>query len=271
MKLFLLEIEFYEYEEGDCNTYVITAIYSSFEKAKIGGVDELKRKFVEAEGMQEENFNKLLADEKIDYNFTITEITDLEYTENFNIHYDLLNDDKYLKLEPTHKINYLDYKGNIKDMIYEYRIKNLNWRTRKSIRLYPEDLEEGASDKFKIGDIVKLKHDIDYKYKDDNTDRIYIVRWLPRKFNGEKYFENKYALISLYENESGNKELFTFEYFERDIEKYDKYVERDSEYDLLSRIVKGELKVKDEFWRNVKIGELPLNVQNVQAYRQVES
>lgn len=266
MEVFLLEIEFYEYEEGDCYTDIITAVYSSFDKAKNGGISELKRKFVEAEGMQEEKFTKLLEEERIDYTFTITEIANLEYTENFDIHYDLFSCDEYLKLEPTHKIYYLDYKGNIKEMKYEYRIENLNWRRKQFITLYPEDLEEGAGNKFKIGDIVKLKHNIDYEYKDDNKDRIYVVRWLPRKFNGEKYFENKYALISLYEaeNEWGNKELFTFEYFEKDIEKYDKTIKPNSKYDLLSRIVKGEIKVEREFWNNIKIGKLPLNLETLQ-------
>ena len=259
MKLYLLEIEFYDYEDN-CYTDVIASVYSNFEKAKIGGISELRRKFVEEEGMHEEKFENLLEAEKIDYNFTITEITDLEYAENFNTNYDLFNENEYLKLEPTHKIYYLDYIGNVEDMLYEYRIKNLCWETRKRIRLYPEDLQEGAGKKFKIGDIVKLKHNIDYGYKDDNTNRIYVVRWLPRKVEGAKYFENKYALISLYDNnnEWGNKELFTFEYWEKDIEKYNKQISEDSEYAILSKIVKGEIKVERDVWNNIKIGKLKL-------------
>ena len=38
------------------------------------------------------------------------------------------------------------------------------------IELYPEDLEEGASEKFKIGDIVKLKRNLEVpdRHMDDN-------------------------------------------------------------------------------------------------------
>ncbi len=151
-------------------------------------------------------------------------------------------------------------------MMYEYRYKNSLTDTKHSIELYPEDLEEEASEKFKIGDIVKLKHNLEKGegYIDDNTDRIYVVRWLPRKFNGEKYFENKYALISFYKmsnNQWKNKELFTFEYFEKDIEKYNGVIEEDSEYDLLGRIVKGDLEIpKRDYWNEIKVGKTPLNI-----------
>lgn len=143
------------------------------------------------------------------------------------------------------------------------------------IELYPEDLEEGASEKFKIGDIVKLKVGAEKDpFDENNKDRIYIVRYLPRKFNGEKYFENTYALISLYENDLkgkipnkwGNKELFTHEHYERDIEKYTGVIEKDSEYDLLSRILKRNLAVRKEYWDKIKIGMLPLNIDTFREY-----
>lgn len=62
-------------------------------------------------------------------------------------------------------------------MMYEYRYKNSLTDAKKMIELYPEDLEEGASEKFKIGDIVKLKHDLERteQHIDDNMDRIYVV------------------------------------------------------------------------------------------------
>lgn len=151
--------------------------------------------------------------------------------------------------------------GNIIQIYYEYRYQNALWKTKHSIALYPEDLEKGASEKFKIGDIVKLKHDLEESYLDDNLERIYVVRWLPRKFKGEKYFANKYALISFYDinNQWGGKDLFTFEYWEKDIEKYTGVIEKDSEYDLLSRMVKGDLEVPASYWNEIKIGKTPLN------------
>ena len=104
--------------------------------------------------------------------------------------------------------------------------------------------------------------DIDYRYIDDNMDRIYVVRWLPRKFGGKKYFENKYALISLYEREEENKELFTFEYFEKDLEKYNGKITENSEYEILSRIVKGNLKVSREYWNKVKVRKTSFKYKN---------
>ena len=263
MKLFLLNVQLYDYSDWGLDTDVISSIYSSFEKAKEGGLSELKRKFVEAEGLLEESYKLLLEKEKIDYSFTITVIDDLEYAENFDVNYDLFNMEEYLKLEPTHKVYYFDDKGNIEYIRYEYRIKNLVWRCKNSLKLYPEDLEEGAGKRFKIGDIVKLKHEIDYGYMDDNTERLYVVRYLPKKLEGAKYFKNEYALISLYETKAKNKELFTYEYLERDIEKYEDKIDENSEYGLLSKILKGDIKVSKEFWNKVKIGEIALNATNI--------
>lgn len=261
MKVFLLKIEMYDYENTNIETIADCNIYLEFEKARIAGINDLKRR-IEVDDEIFNNFDELLKQEKLDYTFNIIEIDDLEYTANFNVNYSLLESNRYLKLEPTHKVYDLDYKGNILQINYEYRNGNSLWKTDKRITVFPEDLEEGASKKFKIGDIVKLKHNIDYRYIDDNMDRIYVVRWLPRKFGGKKYFENKYALISLYEREEENKELFTFEYFEKDLEKYNGKITENSEYEILSRIVKGNLKVSREYWNKVKVRKTSFKYKN---------
>lgn len=54
-----------------------------------------------------------------------------------------------------------------------------------------------------------------------NKDKLYVVRWLPRRKEGQKYFENTYALISNYNEDKYIKGLFTFEQYERDIELYE--------------------------------------------------
>lgn len=272
MKLFLVEVAIFDL--WDCDIVFDTSyyhnVYSSFEHAKEEGMQDLKKRIKEIEEMSSITFTEMLKEEKLDYVFEITQIDDLEYAENFDVDYDRRHRDDYNKLEPTHKRYCLDYEGNILYMMYEYRYKNSLTDPKKMIELYPEDLEEGASEKFKIGDIVKLKHDLERieQHMDDNMDRLYVVRWLPRKFNGEKYFENRYALISLYENifkiknEWGNKDLFTFEYWEKDIEKYTGVIEKDSEYDLLSRIVKGDLEIPiGDYWNEIKIGKTPLNIK----------
>ena len=48
-------------------------------------------------------------------------------------------------------------------------------------------------------DIVKLKESAEldpFDSKNKNKNRLYVVRYLPRKFNGEKYFKTKKILIS---------------------------------------------------------------------------
>ena len=80
----------------------------------------------------------------------------------------------------------------INEIFYEYRIKNALSRSEYSITLYPEDFKEGASEKFKIEDIVKLKESAELDpFDSKNKNRLYVVRYLPRKFNGEKYFKTK--------------------------------------------------------------------------------
>lgn len=119
------------------------------------------------------------------------------------------------------------------------------------------------NEKFKIGDIVKLKHELEERedHIDDNLDRIYVVRYLPRRFNKEKYFENKYALISLYDIGNKYKNLLTTEYWEKEIEKYTGKIKKDSEYDLLSRIIKGDIRTNIDYWNRIKNGKLPLNIK----------
>ena len=46
---------------------------------------------------------------------------------------------------------------------------------------------------------IKLKESAEldpFDSKNKNKNRLYVVRYLPRKFNGEKYFKTKKILIS---------------------------------------------------------------------------
>lgn len=270
MKLYVLKLEMYDYQNLGLNTEAMCNAYSSFELAKNEGLKELKNIVANLEKQNQKTFKQMVDEELLDYIFEITLIEDIFYAENFNIKSEGLNhrNNIFSKLEPTHKIYCLDYKGNINEIFYEYRIKNSFSKLEYSIKLYPEDLEEGASEKFKIGDIVKLKEGAELDpFDSKNKNRIYVVRYLPRRFCGEIYFENKYALISLYENDLknkwGNKELFTHEWYEKDIENYTGVIEKDSEYDLLSRILKGSLKVNGKYWNSIKIGKVPLNIETL--------
>lgn len=267
MKLYLVMVIMYDYGNYILDVEPNYNIYSSFEQAKQEGLKELKDKIEVVEDDLKMTFKEMLDKEMLNYDFTITEIDDLEYAENFDVEFEITSNgnSNYNNLESTHKVYYLDYNGNITEVSYEYRIKNALWRSKESLTFYPEDFEKGASEKFKIGDIVKVKDTAETEDpfdEENNKDRIYVVRYLPRKFNGEKYFENKYALISLYKIRAENKELFTYEFYEREIEKYTGKIEKESEYDLLSRILKGDLVTTWEYWDKVKVGMLPLNIES---------
>ena len=162
MKLYILEVQFYDYENFGIDTEPVVNVYSNLKKAKHDGLIELNNRMnYYLKDDTGKTFEKYIKEERVNYDFTIMEIDDLKYTENFNKK-ERQNDiccKEYLKYEPTHKIYEIDYKGNINEIIYEWRIKNNSNRYKKSATLYPSDFNEGAYEKFNIGDIVKVKNE----------------------------------------------------------------------------------------------------------------
>lgn len=134
---------------------------------------------------------------------------------------------------------------------------------REVVGIEPEDEMKEAGTKFKIGDIVTVKEN---KYEDDryyDPERLYVVRYLPRREEGQLYFRNTYALISNY-----HEGLFTFEWHEKEIEKYEGTVDNNSAIGILQKIVKGELKVSQELWDDLKIGKILLDDRL--TYKEIE-
>jgi len=258
MKVYHLKINVCRYNE-ERN---FSGVYATYEKALEIGKKKLERKvksvlwdlekIINVENMSlEEILEKL---EVYDYTFEITEIADLEYAENFDIN--LYPDEEYLKqnIKPTHIVNELNYKGELTGISVEYREKNT---TAVFTRFYMkvEDFQEGAGSKFKIGDIVKVKRN-SYRPYYDEIDKLYVVRNVPEKVEGQPYFNNKYALISIYPDG-----LFSFGWNESDIEKYEGEIEKDSPIELLQRIIKGELKVTKQMWQNMKNGNISFDTR----------
>lgn len=134
MSVYLVKIQMFAYEESNVDTKAETNVYSSFEKAKEEGLIELKSKIKIAEDYFKMSFDELLELEKLDYCFEITKIDDLDYAENFQVKYNSLEDENYLKLEPTHIVYYLDYKGNIKYMNYEVLQFSKKIQKREQVR-----------------------------------------------------------------------------------------------------------------------------------------
>ena len=235
-------------------------VYSSLDKAINAGVEYFKNEFknflVDKDniGASEEKMMKI---NEFDYYFEVTEIADLEYTENFDMN--LYPKEEYLKFEPTHKIYSFKYNGELENIIYAYKKKNKSNSWKASIKLYPEDFEEGAGEKFKVGDIVKLSENV-CKSIETNPDKLYIVRFLPRRIEGQKYFENTYGLISTFDNEVING-LFTEEYYEKDIIKYDGEIDSNSPIGILQKIIKGEIKISNNTWQLLKNGEISFDTR----------
>lgn len=262
MKLYLLQLTFYDKDGTETNSNV----YSSLEKAKEEGIKNLENEFKYFLIPRDKKFEEMEMEElfrinNFDYDFTIVEIPDLEYAESFDMkEFDIEHEEDY-KEEPTHIRYEFDYMGNLIERTLEYRHKNDIWRNETCITQYPEDLEEGAGEKFKIGDVVKVRNWEKYNYIEDHVvgsvaEKLFVVRWLPRKKANQKYFRNTYALISIY-----NSELFTFEYHEKDIEKYEGEVDRLSPIGILQRIIKEDKAIGREQWNDLKIGKVSFDTR----------
>ena len=273
MKLYILELQFYDYENLGIDTEPVVNVYSNLKKAKHDGLIELNNRMnYYLKDDTGKTFEKYIKEERVNYDFTIMEIDDLKYTKNFNKK-ERKNDicgKEYLKYEPTHKIYEIDYKGNINEIIYEWRIKNNSNRYKKSATLYPSDFNEGAYEKFNIGDIVKVKEgalEEGYFASFDDIDkqglkRLFVVTDVPLKRAKPiyKYCENKYKLSSFFKTNfirPGSEDIYESEFYEKDIETFKGNVPE--KYELLSKILKGEIKVDGDYMHNVKIGIETLN------------
>ena len=244
-KVYLLNVDYF-YENIDENDYD-TEVYLSLEKAVEEG------KYFLSKHKDDEGFR--------DYSFTVTE-TDPDYASKFDaedLGINIIKKEKFGKYEPTHIIYYYDIDGNFLYKYLEYRDNQRKHHC--SFKVFPEDKED-AGQKFKIGDIVRVKPVDKEEYYCSayldywKPDKLYIVRGLPRKSEGQKYFDNTYALISNYNEDEHIKGLYTWEFYERDIEKYDGVVKEDSYIRFLQKIIKNEIAVSKDTWTKLKIGEI---------------
>lgn len=251
VKIYLLNIEYY-YDNIEENDYE-TEVYSSLERAVKEGQYFLTKR------CKDEGFR--------DFTFSITE-TDPIYAEQFDIEklgLDRFHKEEFGKYEPTHIIYIYNMDGTLQSKYLKYMDKQRKYCT--SFTVFPEDESalQMAGKKFKIGDIVRIKERNQEEYYNEaymeywTADKLYVIRYLPRKKEGQKYFENTYALISIYNENKYMKGLFTSEHYERDIEKVDTPIDEESPIRILQKIIKNEIAVSYETWTELKIGKLPLN------------
>ena len=201
MKVYLLNLDYF-YDNIEQNEYH-TEVYSSLEKAVEDGKYFLNRRY------NDKGFR--------DYEFKVTEI-DLEYAEQFSKdQLNILGREELGKYEPTHIIYNFNLSGELLYKRLEYYDKQRKYL--KSFTMYPEDFEENAGQKFKVGDIVRIKKRNEDEYysleylENWTEDKLYIVRGLPKKAKGQKYFNNLYVL------EDGEG-IYRFRHYEKDIELY---------------------------------------------------
>lgn len=72
MKLYLLQVEMYEYNAKLLDNSSYCNIYSSFEKAKEHGLQDLNERIKQVEEDENMAFDEMLKKEKLDYSFQIT-------------------------------------------------------------------------------------------------------------------------------------------------------------------------------------------------------
>ncbi len=97
---------------------------------------------------------------------------------------------------------------------------------------------------YKIGDIVTVKEN------EDNSNRLYVVRYLPEKLCGIYV----YCLISNYDDG-----LHSFRFKENQVQKYNGVVDENPPIAFLQKIIKNEIAVTKDTWLDLKNGKVPLD------------
>lgn len=248
MKVYLLNIDYY-YKDTDCSEYEIE-VYTSLERAVAEGVHFLSKR------SKDDGF--------VDYDFTVTEI-DPEYAERFNskkLDIRICHSEDCGKYEPTHIIYTYNKDGELQYQYLEYRENQR--KHLAGFTVFPEDEDAMAGQKFKVGDIVRIKkRNIEEYYplnfiKSWSREKLYVIKQLPCKADGKKYFENTYAVISIYTDVNTQK-LNTFEVYERDIELANVELADDSPIKFLQKIIKNEIAISKETWSKLKCGIIQLD------------
>lgn len=261
MKPYLLIVKTYNHMEEDGYEEELIEMFSSFDRAKEFGLEFLKKNLGYYCKDTNKSIKQYLEDEQIDFDFRIIE-EDIEYAEKFDKELDFLDEiEKLLIYEPTHKEYVLDYTGEITNIVISY-LANQKEKFGHSLYMKPNDLLENAGRKFQVGDLVKIVkpnmrlEDLSFEHFPTYSD-IYVVRYLPRRIEGQKYLRNTYALAEI-KDEDYAPGIYTKEFHEEQIALYDGEIEEDSPIDVLRKIIKKEMKVDRETWDKLKNGVISL-------------
>lgn len=262
MKVYKLELEIM-FALEDNQFY--SNVYSTMEKAIEEGKYNLEKRMrdfytngYQMKGQDNITTDKLFSIERADYIFKVVEL-EIEYAENFNTN---LTCEELWKVKPTHIEYYYDYKGELESKHIQWKVKQ---RTLKEeIRMNKEDLVKGAGTKFKVGDIVIVNSEFD---KNLTYKKLFVIKSVPTKIDGIEYFKNRYKVISTYDREALLSGIFTLEYNENELRKYDKKIKHNSPINLLQRIILGDISVSHEMWQDMENGVVSFDERiNYQEY-----
>lgn len=248
MKIYQLNLD-YLYENIEQNEYY-TEVYSSLAKAVEDG------KYFLYERCKDNGFR--------DYEFKITEI-DLEYAEQFDVkqlNINISNKEELGIYEPTHITYCFNINGKLLYKHLKYKDKQRKYI--KGFTMFQEDFEQNAGQRFKIGDIVRIKKRNEEEYYSLefqeywSEDKLYIVKSQPSRNDGQKYFNNIYGLLSKYDGDECAKGLFISRYYEKDLELYDGKLDPNSPFGFLQKIIKNEIIITEQTWSKIKNGQISL-------------
>ncbi len=258
MKTYLLEVKTYDYTDETDDEYI--EIFSTFERAKSYGLEFLNHELESYCKYINKSIKQALKEEKVDYDFRITE-EDIDYAENFKQKLDFEEEiEELLIYEPTHKEFILDYTGEITNICIRYLPNQKETKGPNCVYLKPNDLLPNAGTKFKVGDLVKIvkpntrNEDSSYR-KYPEYSNVYVVRFLPRRIEGQKYLRNTYALSEI-NDDNYAPGIYTWEFHEEQFVEYDKPIKENSPIDVLRKIIKKDIKVSRETWERLKSGTI---------------
>lgn len=226
--------------------YHKSEIYSSLEKAieKAKQCIQVDIKHREANGINEEC-----------YSFTVTEIENLEYVENFDVFYTDIEEYWKNEIKPTHKVYFYNKNGELQKISIQYRPRTGGFR---EITMHPNDFLKDAGSKFKVGDIVYVNRtDINLRNSD-----IGIIKEVPKKENGQPYFFNYYKVVFINNDNLVKEGIVIREYHEKDINKEDETtIKKESPIKVLQRIIKAELQISQKLWRDIVDGKISFDTR----------
>lgn len=244
-------------------------VYSTKEKAINEGVlwlDKLLRKQYE-EWFETDNTSNIptltheqLFKLKALYEFSVTEydpekVDKLDDINNLKVIEDCDIYDLYLAhLSPAKIIHNYDDNGN---EIYISGVFIFNFqgkRKEREIAMNYEDYNNPqAGTKLRKGDIVKIKKNQEYSFKD----KLHVVTDVPHKKENQEFFENTYDVIVNHNNYDEGCHVDVFH--ENELEPYTEELPEDSPIVFLSQYFKRQIKLKDISWSDIENGRITLN------------